>query len=573
VKLVEKLGLVTNLPRHRSAVSISPWREARIPLENRESWRTWLKNCFQCGQSDRALPARLIFVFSESLSKGTGHLLLVVLVIYTTARSLIHALTKTLWIDEILTKTISSQANVSAIWNALARGADGQPPLFFLIERIFSTLIGNEYIAYRLPSILGFSCTLICTFFFVKKRSSGIHALICTSVLVVTPLFTLYAADARPYSLVIASVSIALICYQQAPAARWMIGMGLSLAMALSLHYYAVFVLVPFAAAEVALSCRTKQLRLSVWLALFSALIPFGASWSLLMQNKKLMGAYYWSPSTLLGAASSYSTFLNVGFAWGVAVGGILFLVVLGSLVLRALPNDRAQYIERVPFHEHVLVAGLIGLPMIVFTVTKLAHGGMVDRYLLSVVLGIAISVSYVLSRFNRTGVLMVATLILLSFTAQEVLFWYAQLKIPFVPTARADYLARLVNSVPRKDLPVVVSDGVEYVEIWHVAPPEMKRRIVALVDLPNSIVFAGSDNVDKDLLVWRSYLPLQVSEFSSFASEHSVFLLYSNGSTRWDWWPNRLMHDGAILHLVAAQGRSSMYLVELKENLRQPHH
>jgi hypothetical protein len=55
----------------------------------------------------------------------------------------------------------------------------------------------------------------------------------------------------------------------------------------------------------------------------------------------------------------------------------------------------------------------------------------------------------------------------------------------------------------------------------------------------------------------------LQVNEFNSFAAAHPVFLLYSDG-TAFDWWPNRLMHDGAVLQLVARQGGGILYRVAL---------
>src|SRR5271170_4441588 len=101
------------------------------------------------------------------------------LAIYSVAKNLIRAASKPLWFDEILTQAVSRQPNLSAIWNALKNGVDGNPPLFYLIERIASKLFSNELIAYRLVPALAFACILICIYYFVQKRSGAKVALIC----------------------------------------------------------------------------------------------------------------------------------------------------------------------------------------------------------------------------------------------------------------------------------------------------------------------------------------------------------------------------------------------------------
>ena len=47
-----------------------------------------------------------------------------------------------MFFDEILTLAVSSQSTVSGIWTALSRSVDGQPPIFYLIERAFTRILG-----------------------------------------------------------------------------------------------------------------------------------------------------------------------------------------------------------------------------------------------------------------------------------------------------------------------------------------------------------------------------------------------------------------------------------------------
>jgi len=190
-------------------------------------------------------------------------------------------------IDEVLTQAVCRQASLPAIWKALSQGADGQPPFFYLIERSTAWVILNEHIGYRLLPALGFLCTLILVYVFVKTQNGAVPALVCASLLLMTPLFTIYAAEARPYSPLTACIAIALVCYQRVPNALWVSGMFLSLLLASSLHYYAVFAIGPFFLAELTVVYETKKVRCWVWLALLMSLIPLGISWSLLMGMKR----------------------------------------------------------------------------------------------------------------------------------------------------------------------------------------------------------------------------------------------------------------------------------------------
>ena len=53
-------------------------------------------------------------------------------------------------------------------------------------------------------------------------------------------LFLNYAANARPYSLLMACIAFALVCYDRLPSFGWAILFGLSLAMAQGVYYFAI---------------------------------------------------------------------------------------------------------------------------------------------------------------------------------------------------------------------------------------------------------------------------------------------------------------------------------------------
>jgi uncharacterized membrane protein len=166
-----------------------------------------------------SLSSLLERIGGQPLSDKRIFFCVIALAIYSVVRNLIRAASKPLWFDELLTQAVSRQPNLSAIWNVLKNGVDGNPPLFYLIERVASKVVSNEMIAYRIVPALAFACIVICIYAFVRRRSGASVALICTVLLFVTPLSNKYALEARPYSLLAACLAIALVCYQRLPAA------------------------------------------------------------------------------------------------------------------------------------------------------------------------------------------------------------------------------------------------------------------------------------------------------------------------------------------------------------------
>ncbi len=62
-------------------------------------------------------------------------------------------------------------------------------------------------------------------------------------------------------------------------------------------------------------------------------------------------------------------------------------------------------------------------------------------------------------------------------------------------------------------------------------------------------------------------FIKLHVHEFRSFETEHSSFLLYSDG-TDFDWWPARLRKDGYLLEPVASDEKENVYWVKRNRDL-----
>ena len=94
------------------------------------------------GRSGQELESKLLPVIIRVVEFWGLPLLLA----YALGRSLTLVSRAPLWFDELLVREVSRQGSLPEIWRVLRTGLDGQPPLFYLIERAGVWLVPNEQI-------------------------------------------------------------------------------------------------------------------------------------------------------------------------------------------------------------------------------------------------------------------------------------------------------------------------------------------------------------------------------------------------------------------------------------------
>jgi 4-amino-4-deoxy-L-arabinose transferase-like glycosyltransferase len=501
-----------------------------------------------------------------SASESLSYLALAVMVVYAAVRNFCQAVNRPFWFDEISTFLMVRIQPWSKMWTALRHGADGYPPGFYLAERFAVVFASNENLAFRWLSIAAFSATLVCLFLLIRKRAGGAAGVVCAGILLSTMLFDYHSTEARPYSLVVACIAFALLCYQRAPAARWMIPMGLSLVLAESFHYYAFFSFLPFMVAESIRFLEKREWRWGIWLALGFGFLPLAVFWPLLAINKALYSAHFWSPPIWDVALNSYSIFFITSYFKSWLMVGAAAVFVLGTLLYVLRREDAAKVrqgqetSQNVPrktsLQEPAMILTFLALPFLALIATKVAHGGLVAKYVLSSVLGFPLACGYVFSNCKRwraplvtaSAVFLFAGLIL----PREKLIWtYDMRKFPS-PAMAAESLVELAG---HPDLPVVVSGAHEFMTLSHYASPAWKSRFVLVADGPEAVTNTGSDTADIQLSILADYTPIRVYDSRSFAAKYPVFLLYSsNGGQDAVWPPRWFKDDGYKLLPVAVE-------------------
>jgi hypothetical protein len=281
-------------------------------------------------------------------------------------------------------------------------------------------------------------------------------------------------------------------------AVRWTILLGLSLALAESLHYYAVFDFLPFILSEGVQFLEVRQFRWGVWIALMCGFLPLGAYWPMLSRLKALYGQYFWSQPSLQMAKSSYSWYLNIPYQTGIAVAGVSTIAVLWTTLrmIRQAPRGESKTESKAEsfLKEPIMILAFLSLPFVGFFATILAHSGMSPKYLHPTVLGFPLALSYVFPRLGSKNSYLVPAfgiLFLLALAPREALFWSSYSS--HFPSP-ADPVEAFVGLAGHGDLPVAVSDAQDFMPLAHYASPEWAKRFIYLVDATEDVSTGTED-------------------------------------------------------------------------------
>jgi hypothetical protein len=495
---------------------------------------------------------------------------LLLILLFAGLLSVLHSVAKPFWFDEICTVIMCRLPGPSAIWNALDHAADGQPPGYYLTLRVARQLIPEDHLGYRAPSILGLLITVLCIYFILSRRVNYLAALVGATFVLSTELST-YASEARPYALMVACISAAILAWQRIDDSKLnALFLALALGAAVSLHYYSIFVLPAFVLAEATVWLLRRRFRMWVWAALAAGAIPWLFIARFLLRMRDYNGRNFWSKPHFGELFIHYNTLFNVGGAWGLTfLAGISIIFAYWGLrkwSLRKTVVSATEERSRVPAEECVLILVLMWLPLIEITAAKLGHGGMTTRYMMPTILGGALAVGYLAGKLPGllNGLLLI--LLLMNFAVGST-FDVANVLRGSLFQARAaaaGEVRAIAEQDPKRALPIVISSGLQYLPMVYYTPGDLKNRLYAVTDPQAALIYRGTDSMDLNLLVLRQYFPLQVEDYAGFASRHKEFLLVSNGE-EFDWLPALLSQAGGTLRVLSEEGNTRVYDVSLK--------
>jgi Dolichyl-phosphate-mannose-protein mannosyltransferase len=458
-----------------------------------------------------------------------------------------------LWYDELIIVRVAAFPHWHDIWNFYASGLDTIGLLYALVLHPLLKLPASAEISARLPAIVSFLVMMACAFVFVRRRYPAVYAFAMLLLLMSLPLLD-YAVFAKSYAMEFAGIAFAMMCWQAAMDGRsraWNVaGLWFGLVLALYSHSYAVFLFIPFAAAQGLRDYGRKRVDWPVWIALASypvALLPVLRGDLL---ASKLYGPHFWSQPNSALMKQTYIDYFVVD--WRILLVLFFAAAMVTALLRERLPlTDSAQRVATgFSLPEWAFVVMLTALPVYVLPASYLLHAYRAD-YVMSFAIGLAILLVAVFAEHaQRTQA---AGVVLLIFIASATL----RIDLKTIPQGLramahpAQVHAQLqasydsepwVKLLEGDDLPVVVGDHLLYTRLDSYAPPELRRRLYFLTDIAEVDKYPLSNTSQMNFLLFGKLLSYQTMDVGGFLPAHRHFLLAVGPMSGTLWVPDYLI-------------------------------
>jgi hypothetical protein len=435
------------------------------------------------------------------------------------------------------------------------------PPGYYVLVQLASTLPGDPLVTLRLPSIVGYLLSLVGVYWFAQRTLSAFAGLAAVFFIALSP-FRAYAVEARSYALLVGFLAISAVLWQRIDEKRFMTPLfAVFLTLAVSSHHLAVIALASFGIAELTRTILSRRIRWGVWAACLLAMSPFVVSVPMLLHFREIFGKTFWARPSWSMAVWTYGGYLGLADKFALVLI-LLSGLMVGHSLLRTM-RRRRQGMREQEFGppEIILVSGLLFYPALLVVLTRLLGSGYTPRYGWPVILGLALGFAYLFRTAWRkpfSACLLVA--LLSAFAVQsgsEFLMLYKA--SPPRLDERWTRLAELSRSEP--DIPVVIGDPLAYLEAAQYSPPELRDRLVHVVDEATAARLVGTDSPHKTNRLLARFIPLHVVDLATFLTGPRKFILRADGG--FDWFTQYLVERRYHLRLLSKEARASLYIAD----------
>jgi len=298
------------------------------------------------------------------------------------------------WFDEIFIVRIAKLPSVAAMWRVLAAAGDTMPPGYHLMMRAWCHVFGYSEVATRLPSALAMVAGLLVTFDCARRLAGGLSGLIAISLLT-TSLLPYYGYEARPYAFFFLLSALAFWIWSCTAenSKRSAFFFGLALAAAVTMHYYAVLNIVPYALWELARWKPGRRPSPKLIAGLIGVAAPMVVMWPLATAFSRQFSSNFWAhPSfyelrtIFIGLFPDGMFLLALAAAWA----GLTMLATRNTTVEPMQPAEAVGWL-------------CLTIPLAGFVVAELKTNAFLARYFIGALPGIAVAFGCWMGRHYRT--------------------------------------------------------------------------------------------------------------------------------------------------------------------------
>jgi 4-amino-4-deoxy-L-arabinose transferase-like glycosyltransferase len=444
--------------------------------------------------------------------------------------------------DEIYTLYVAQQPALADVYTALAQHADNHPPVDYWMRHISLQLFGTSELAVRLPSIVAVVGTVLCLFAFARRLFGTTSAFVAVCVFLISHgAATAYFG--RNYSLMLFWTMSGLLAWQLASERIHrricLVLLATLFASAICVSYYAPIHLACVVAAELARTWRRRAVDGPIWacfgcsfagLALVKSLVEYASSFA----------GRFWTPVTVSATVQVYGELFANAYP-------AIALVLVVWVLLQGVPAPSTR--PSVSCSPPVALAAavyLAGLPVVLFVVAKLKTHAFGTKYSISAVIGFAVLIAFAASRSERFRPS--ALLGIGAFALVATMMRGGSLGRFDGGLTPADLRAIASNT----DGPIVLDDGVMFVQAAYYADPATRSRLFYILDENAAFEFTGGDTIDHALPGLVKLSGFQAVPRAGFIRAHPRFLLLHRGG----WVLPAFVRAGASARIIEKSGK-----------------
>jgi Dolichyl-phosphate-mannose-protein mannosyltransferase len=493
---------------------------------------------------------------SAPKASSRSNLLVAFFLLLTAVLSLIWSHARLMWNDEFLSFYSDGVATFKqVILVQLHHPISLDPPTYHLLSHLSMDLIGRNAIALRLPALAGFLLFQLCLFSFVRRLAGARSAVIAMAVPILTASFR-YSLEGRPYGLLLGLYALSLLCWQIAtnddcvPRSRLLplAGLTISIAVAITSHYFGVLILIPVSLGELSRIYLRKRLDFGVLMALALGL----ASVVLILPFKRALMVYrqhyYITGVNIHDISQGYRELFLRYTTWPIPLQKLAAaIMVVLALTLAYAGYKRFKRRAATEYaYTWVALSAMALLPLFGYLFGRFVTHTMEVRYVIAALIAFAATFGIVLERRLRSNTFYYVTLALIFLAAIDINVWNIikerrdsnQILASFNLNPEA---SAALHQNPHK-LIYLQSLNDFYLNTYYDPDPTLRPRFSLLYGQQQEIYWLQHDTNYITATNMLHFTPLSITSYTDFLKQpHPLLILNHSG---WEWIDKQLDAD-----------------------------